>query len=446
MTVERLADRRVLVMGLGRFGGGVGVTHWLCRQGARVTVTDLAEAATLTASLEQIADLPVELCLGGHDRVNLDQCDLVVVNPAVNRHRSGLFGQIVRRRIAWTTEINLFVERCPAKIIGVTGTVGKSTTCALLAEVLQSGGVARQVWFGGNVGRSLLLDLEEMRSKDLAVLELSSFQLDSTVEICWSPPIAAITSILPNHLDRHGSFEQYLDAKLNLFRFSDPVMLRWSAAAPEPISLTNWWVASPSKHKPMIPVSLPSEPYELRIVGAHQQENAAAAATIASLLGVDDVPVRRHLAAFAGLPHRLEHVGCFDGVDYFNDSKATTPQGAVTALAAFDRPVIVLVGGQDRGDELGLLVEALDQRAKAVICLGEFGRRLASTLPSASCGDHPPVQVVGDLTEAVEQARQLARPGDVVLLSPAAPSYDRFLNYEQRGQAFVDLARGSGGD
>jgi len=437
MRAGEIRNRSVLVMGLGRFGGGTGVSRWLCAQGARVTVTDLADADALADSVGQLADCDVALHLGEHQERDLDTADLVVVNPAVDRRKSPFFARIIERGIPWTTEINLFLERCPGRVIGITGTAGKSTTCALLNEVLKAS--ATRVWFGGNVGRSLLADLPQVRPDDLVILELSSFQLDTVSRIKPSVDTAVITNAWPNHLDRHGDFESYLAAKLNLFRFQQAGCTAVVGPGDEALHRAVEEIAGRTGATVVL-VREPREPYELRMPGQHNQANAACAATVSALLGVEESAARARMAAFGGLPHRLEHLGRFAGVDYYNDSKATTPSGVATTLGSLDRPAIIIAGGQDRGDDLEPLVEAVNKRAKAFVCTGPSARRLADAVISARRDtEAPTVEVATDLADAVQLARQHAAPGDAILLSPGAPSYGQFVNYEQRGEEFRRL-------
>jgi UDP-N-acetylmuramoylalanine--D-glutamate ligase len=440
MTPDEVKNRNVLVMGLGRFGGGLGVTRWLCRQGANVTVTDLADRTTLADSIDQLADCPVTYRLGEHNQGDLDKADLVVVSPAVDRRKSYFFARIVERRIPWTTEINLFLQLCRARVIGVTGTAGKSTTCALLYEVLRSSmPPGRRAWFGGNVGKSLLTDLDRIGPDDAVILELSSFQLETLPLVKRSPAIAVITNLWPNHLDRHGDFESYASAKMNLFRYQQPGD---KAVVGSPGQTLHHAVRqiTATTGADLVNVPEPVEPYELRLPGRHNQQNAVCANVVARLTGIDDDVCRAHMAEFAGLPHRLQHVATINGVDYYNDSKSTTPAGTVAALAAFDRPVVAIVGGQDRGDELAPLLDALLSGARAAVCLGAGGSRLADALQGAR-GDRPSplIETAGDLAQAVSRAADLAQPGGVILLSPGAPSYGQFVNYEQRGEAFIGL-------
>jgi len=445
MAVTELAGVPVVVMGLGRFGGGIGVTRWLVAQGAKVAVTDLAGADALVESVRQLADLPVRLHLGGHELADLDDCRLLVVSPAVPKERSAFVREAISRGIAITSEMNLFVQRCPVRrIVGITGSAGKSTTTAMIGAILQvwaEAGRGPRVWVGGNIGRSLLSDLGVMNPEDVVVLELSSFQLDDLAALAWSPPLAVITNLQPNHLDRHGTLEAYAEAKLNIVRYQSPdggvfVHERDEALAGR---VTGAGAGGRLRRYAFDPAFAA----DLQVPGRHNQDNAAAAVAVARALGVEDDLVRAGLAGFAGLPHRLEFVAERGGVRYFNDSKSTTPTSARLALEAFEAPVIVLVGGRDKGMSFDDLTRLLAKRAKGVVCLGEVGEKLFQDV-RRHLGDGPGavrVERAAGFAEAVARASRLSEPGDVVVLSPACTSYDMFANYEQRGESFCRLVR-----
>ena len=449
-TAAALSDwngRRVLVVGLGRWGGGVGVTRWLVEQGAEVTVTDQAAPAQLSESVAALADLDVTLHLGGHDPVDLAAPELVVLNPAVNKLTSEFFGLIKQRGCPWTTEINLFCERCPAPIVAVTGTYGKSTTCAMLADVLRAGVEAdelpyRAVHLGGNLGGSLLPELKQMTPEDVVVLELSSAQLEDLPQVAWRPALAAITNIAPQHLDRYRSFEDYVEAKLNLVR-ALPREGRAVTGVLEASVRERVLEALGGVAQRLMEVEPGAPALELKVPGAHNQANAACVLALGRLLGMQEEIVRAALASFAGLPHRLQCVRTCDGVTYYNDSKATTPEAARRGLEVFAQPVVALVGGQDKGTALEAWVSALVDRCRAVICLGESGPRVEVALQRMGAVERGvEVRRADDLTVAVQQARALARAGDVVLFTPGAPSFDAYANYEHRGQHFIDIVTG----
>ncbi len=444
---ESLGGQRVLVVGLGRFGGGVGVTKWLAGQGAHVTVTDTAAPDSLAESVAAVTHPNVTLHLGGHDPADLDGTDLVVINPAVVKRRSALFAEVQRRHLPWTTEINLFCERCKAVVVGITGTHGKSTTCAMLAAVVQAAIDADRcaytgVHLGGNIGVSLLGRLEDMTPGDLVVLELSDAQLEDLPRIDWVPKVAVITNVTPNHIDRHGSFAAYVNAKLNIVRgssgkntvvvgkLSDDVQAMLDDA------MTNGAARTVRVREEG------ADSIDLRVVGRHNLLNAACVLTICRQLGVDDGVARDALRRFTGLPHRIEWVRALDGVDYYNDSKSTSPLATVTALGCFTRPVIAIVGGKAKGAPLDACADALARAGRAVVCVGESGGAFAAALRKVATTIACPVVIeANDLADAVHAARRQAVAGDVVLLSPGAPSFDAYPNYEHRGHHFTTLVR-----
>lgn len=453
-------NKRVTVMGLGRFGGGLGVTRWLVGQGARVTVTDQAAQATLEDSVAGLAGCEVTLRLGEHRESDFVDADLVVVNPAIAD--SSPYLAVAREAdVPITTEINLFVERCQARTVGVTGSVGKSTTTAMLGHVLERVYDGGRVWVGGNLGRSLLDVLPEIGADDIVVLELSSFQLHRTPLVRWSPHVAVITSLAANHLDWHGTFAAYAAAKLNIVRYQDPEydtiviadtpelrqpfmhlfgdlagLWRFSRDGGEPGARRQSTSAIESDDQfvswPLLTLSLP---------GAHNEMNAIAALTAAHALGVDSAAVCEAIGGFAGLPDRLERIGSFNGVEYYNDSKATTPQAAVTAMRSFERPLLVILGGYDKGLDLTPAALEAAGRAKFAACIGQTGPVLHEALVGAGGAG----ECFASFDEGVAACLRRAKAGDVVLLSPGCASWDEFSEYRQRGQRFKELVRASVG-
>ncbi|MEK6677408.1 MAG: UDP-N-acetylmuramoyl-L-alanine--D-glutamate ligase [Planctomycetota bacterium] len=446
--MESFNQKRVLVIGLGRFGGGVGVTQWLARQGAIVTVTDQAPAATLDESIEAVANLGVTLHLGGHDLGDLNQTGLVVINPAVVKSRSEFFQEITRRNIAWTTEMNLFCERCPATVIGVTGSFGKSTTCAMLADALRActdtkSAALQRVHLGGNIGYSLLNDLPNIAAIDLVVLEMSNAQLEDLPRIDWAPHTAVITNLYPHHLDRHGAFEAYVTAKLNVIGKSDQT--RHIIAGDLHPKAEEWLTKRVHDHK-VTRVDMFDSVMELKVPGRHNQRNAACVLATCKTLGLAESTVRRALGEFRGLPHRLELVRRIDGVDYVNDSKSTAPSAIEAALECFDQPIVAIVGGQKKDFSLDACANALAQRCRVVICVGESGPQFAAAFESAGqtpqTGPHPlTVHRTNTLEDAIILARKHAHIGDVVLFTPGAPSFDRYANFTQRGDHFATIVK-----
>lgn len=449
--------RRVLVVGLGRFGGGVGVTRWLAERGSVVTVTDQAEAASLAASIESVSGLGVALKLGGHDDCNLHAVDLAVINPGVVKHRSPLFARICAANIPWTTELNLFCERCPAPVVGVTGSFGKSTTCAMLSLILEAAsrdepGICTGVHLGGNIGRSLLGELTRIGERDIVVLEMSNAQLEDVPRINWCPRWGALTNLHPHHLDRYDDPGCYFRAKLNLLgaateRAPSPVRSNSMAAlvvgdlCPEAEGLLGRRLRDRDMVVHRVPAaeSAIGAAMELSIPGEHNRSNARCALAIARAIGVSDALSLAALRSFAGLPHRLQRVGEVHGVRYFNDSKSTSPTATCVSVQAIDTPIVLIAGGQDKTDaELDAWANVVASRCRVVLCAGESGPRLRASLDGVSRVG-PVVEVCDDYPQALARAQALARLGDSVLFSPGAPSFDAYSNFAERGDHFISL-------
>ena len=483
---HNFAGKKVLVMGLGRFGGGVDVVTFAHEAGGRVIVTDLASAEKLGDSVSRLAGLEgVEFHLGSHDPADFEQADIVVANPAVPSDNK--FLQIARRAGRYvTTQMNIFFELCPARIIGITGANGKSTTTALTAHLLKGtpsrnviASEAKQsqpthygnVWLSGNIGNQpLLTTIDQISPDDLVVLELSSFQLEQLAEIQKTPKIALLTNLTPNHLDRHGTFANYCAAKENIFKFQElnpdcPAVSVFNAED----EIAAGWFEKYRKDAGRICIKFSADDVseEIRRVfslpGRANLSNLAAAMAIARQFGIDDEQIKNCLPEFKALPHRLELVETINGVSWYNDSKATTPEGAITALDAFEKPTIIIAGGYDKNLPFDKLGEKIVQKAKAAILIGQTAPKIAQAItnanlslrgvaateqsevegPSTSLHSVAATQseIVSSLSDAIRQVNKIVESGDVVLLSPACASYDMFENYEQRGRDFARLVR-----
>lgn len=430
---DRLSGKRITVAGLGRFGGGIGVTRWLCSQGAKVLVTDLEPAEKLAESVRQLEGLPIEFRLGEHREEDFAEADLVVASPALPPHNRYLQAARAAGKPV-TTEIRLFVERCPAKIIGVTGTKGKSTTTAMLGRILEKIG---KTWVGGNIGKSLLADLEAIRETDLVVLELSSYMLEHLREMRFSPHVAVVTMISSDHLQWHGLLEAYIDAKRNIIRFQQPQDV--AVLNEENPLAAGFAIEAPGR---IIYFGVKNrKKFDLLVPGEHNQLNAQGAFAAASIFGADFTLAQAALAEFPGLPHRLQRIAEIAGVLYYNDSIATIPDAAVAALESFpNKKVIQIVGGYGADVPVTAMCAALVSRAKAVLCIGQTGPEIADLLEQSPLQNAPATYRCGDLATAVTMAKQIAVPGDIVLLSPGFKSYDQFVNFEQRGEEFVKRA------
>ena len=480
MNKKFFTGKTVLVMGLGRFGGGADAAKFACNAGAKVIITDLSEPKKLSDSIEQLKEFSnIEYHLGSHERSDFEQADIIIVNPAVPADNE--FLEVARRANRFiTSAINIFFELCPALIIGITGANGKSTTAALTAHLLRNASHESRVtsyetvWLGGNIGNEpLLAALDQISADDLVVLELSSFQAERLAQIRKAPDVALLTNLTPNHLDRHGTFADYCAAKENIFKFQKPN--RNSPA----VSVFNGedeigveWFEKYRKDAGRICIkfSIDDVSEDIRerfdLLGRANLSNLAAAIAIARQFGVDDKSIKACLPEFNPLPHRLELVAEINGVCWYNDSIATTPESAISAMEAFEQPKIIIAGGYDKNlsfDELG---EKIARKAKAAILMGQTAEKIASSIRNANLSLQAPqhlslrgakrrsnlkpratsderratkIEIVDSLAKAVELAKSVAVSGDVVLLSPGCASYDMFRNYQHRGREFVRL-------
>ncbi len=431
--MPELHHRRITVAGLGRFGGGIEVSRWLAREGAKVLVTDKEPAEKLRDSIDKLRGLPIEFRLGGHRAEDFTKTDLVVTSPAIPP--TSEFLQAARDAgVPVTTEIRLFIERCRCPILGVTGTKGKSTTTAMLGAILRTRFPA---WVGGNIGGSLLDRLPQIEPEHVVVLELSSYMLEHLRPMRWSPHIAVVTMVGKDHLEWHGSLENYVDAKRDIVRFqsaADFAVLNENDA-------TARTFAEVTKADVVTFGSNDSEPFRLSLIGKHNQLNAQAAFAAARSMGLDRESASEALRGFKGLPHRLQVVHVRDGVTFVNDSIATLPEAAIAACEAFAQGTVVqIVGGYDKHLDMSGMCEHLARRCKAVLTIGALGSSLAAEM-RGSLQRRAEVHECGGLTNAMAAARRLVSRGDVILLSPGCASYDQFVNFEARGDEFTSLAR-----
>jgi len=470
---DHFAGKRVTVMGLGHFGGQIAAIRFLVSQGAQVTVTDVAPEEKLGTSIAQVRHLPVILHLGGHVESDFTDTDMVVVSPAVPKD-SRYLKLASERQIALTCEMNLFLDRCRAEVIGVTGSAGKSTTVSMLATILEEAQATdlpklgyRKLWMGGNIGKSLLENVAQIQANDLVVLELSSFQLQDMAGIEYSPHVAIVTNVFPNHLDRHDGFQDYVESKGNITRYqsaNDYLILNndsdtsvFEQIAPGEVKIHRFGAYSDDRSESSGPllVSLVCQQgqWELHyhlgdskgciiagdqmpVPGFHNLQNAAAASAGALIVGVSSDTIGSALKKFKGLPDRLELVAEIDRIRWYNDSKSTTPQSGIIALKSFaPRSVIAIAGGYDKSLDLSDFARMLAHHAKFTLSLGQTGPQLAGLIRQYG-GD---VMETGSLDEAVQHAGQFAQAGDHVLLSPGCASWDMFENYQARGQRFRSL-------
>jgi len=425
--VDRLDGKRVTVMGLGRFGGGVGVAKWLHGRGAHVLVTDMASAAALAQPLSELPN-GIEARLGEHTVADFTSADLVVASPAVSKPWNDLYlNAAIKTGVPITTEIGLAVDRLPdrTRIIGVTGTAGKSTTSAMIARALEAANA--RVHLGGNIGGSLLE--AEIRPSDFVVLELSSFMLHWLGQSAWSPGTAVVTNVTPNHLDWHETFEHYERSKRHVAAHQQTGDLLLTDRWPELTAATR---VHPFDNIPT-----------LALPGTHNRANAAMAlaATTATLdrHGIEHnrLALANAIAAFPGLPHRLQLVATHAGVSFYNDSKCTTPEAVALAVEALaDRVpranIHLIAGGADKGVDLAAIAN-LACAIGSLHTIGTTGPHIYELSASRKAAHH------GTLDQAFTAAVGEARAGHAVLLSPGCASWDQFANYEARGALFAAL-------
>jgi len=413
-----------LVVGAAR--SGVALALHLTAEGQKVRVVDRRPAAELQSTLDQMPS-GVDLHLGGYDGSALVGIDIVYASPGVPWD-SELLNQARAKGISVSSEIDLFLKLCRGTVVGITGTNGKTTTTALTGVVLSAG--KRPVIVGGNIGDTVLDRVSEITPEHWVVLELSSFQLESVERPRLH--VGVILNITPDHLDRHRSLVRYVDLKARAIEFAEPgdfaVLNGRDDLVRGLASRTRAHVVWFDQHLPLPPMPLP---------GRHNMENALAAAAVGRIAGLGDATINNAIRSFRGVEHRLELVGEWAGVRWYNDSKATNPDAGRVAVNAFPgAPVILIAGGYGGDFDLDEWVRDVVANTEAVILIGASADQLAQELQA-----HPKVVRAETLEEAVSIAAGLARQGGVVLLSPAYKSFDMFKDFEDRGNRFKELVR-----
>ena len=471
IEAEEFRGRRVTIVGMGKARTAAGLGKWLVDQGASVTMSDRKPREQLEEGIARLREVgiadKVDLVLGpSSDDAALADPHFVFVMPGI-RPRSATILRARERDIPILTEIGVFFRLCPATIVGITGTKGKSTTTTLVGRILSRG--PRRVIVRGNIGSSVIEELPALRKDDLVVLELSSFQLET---IAQSPAIAVVTNVLEDHLDHHGTRDAYIAAKSGIVRWQGPrdvavlnlddqagmamhegvgSQLRTFSLAMRPkrgacLDRQDRLVLVDGERETVL-----CRADELRIPGRHNVANALAAAIVGDVLGIPAAAIGEELRSFEGLRHRLEPVAEPGGVLWVNDSQATTPYATIPAISAYRRPAIVILGGIGKDADFSALAREIVARARAAIVMGQAGDEILAAIGAAKrrAGDGgPEVIPAKDLRDAVERARAIARPGDVVLLSPACATaagrtdvVDEFSSYEERGERFRALVK-----
>jgi len=445
-----LNGKRVLVVGLGR--SGVASALFLKSRGARVTVSDSKSEDQLTQEIPALLDKGIAVETGGHGERTFQNQDLIVVSPGVPAdaepiRQARALGQLV------IGEIELASEFLQGKIVAITGSNGKTTTTTLTGEILVA--CDSKTLVGGNIGTPAISLVDKAVPQTITVLEVSSFQLETIRS--FRPKIAVVLNVTPDHLDRHRTFEAYVNAKARIFEnqqaddfavlnADDPACVELGTRTQAKVL----WFSRKQEveqgafaHKGEIVFRREGSDErimavgEIPLKGAHNLENVLAAICCGVLLSCDGAKIRTAVRDFKAVEHRLEYVATVRGVEYYNDSKATNVDATIKALESFPSGVHLVLGGKDKGSDYTVLNDLLRQRVKRVYTIGAAAQKIESQIKNA-------VQVVSadTLEAAVKQAANSAQAGEVVLLAPACASFDQFENYEHRGRVFKELVRG----
>ncbi|MBM4424087.1 MAG: UDP-N-acetylmuramoyl-L-alanine--D-glutamate ligase [Chloroflexi bacterium] len=453
--------KRVVILGLAR--QGTALAQYLVSRGARVAVSDAKSEEQLADALAALSNLPIEYALGGHPPTLLNGADLLCLSGGVP---AGVpLAQEARSRgVPVSNDSQIFLDAAPCRVVGITGSAGKTTTTTLTGKMIGASG--RATWVGGNIGNPLIADLDRMAVGDIAVMELSSFQLEI---MTTSPQVAGVLNITPNHLDRHGTMDVYIEAKSQILRHqpADAIAVLGrdddNARALESVAPGQvWWFSAKEEvgvgafiregtvclrdgqqERTVCAVS------DIRLRGAHNVLNVLAASALAGAVGAAPEAMGEAIVNFAGVPHRLELVRELNGVKWYNDSIATAPERVVAALNSFAEPIVLLAGGRDKKLPWDEFARAARQRTKTVIAFGEAAdliERAAEVenekVEGRAYKARPKlIRVVKRrrMADAVQKAAEIAEAGDVVLLSPGGTSFDEFKDFEERGQRFREM-------
>lgn len=451
--LERLdfAGKNVTVVGLGI--EGVDFVRFLIRRGANVTISDSKGPDKLTDRLHDVDGLGVNLSLGRNDSTAVSQADAVFISQSVPLDLPAI-REAQAAGIPLHSMVGLFLQLAPGPVIGITGSSGKTTTTALIAEMLRADD--RPAFVGGNIGVGLLDTLPDLRTYTWSVLEVSHTQLQL---VDRSPHIAAVLNITPNHLDRF-SWDDYKTLKSNLIRYqTDDDIAILGYDDPEARALEKnvrgrlLWFSMGAKAKGegvfvrdgVATAHIDGFDEQLfaldsvALRGRHNQENAVAAAAIAIAAGVSPDAIASAVSGFRGVEHRLEYVGEVAGAKYYNDSIATTPERTLAGLRSFEEPIVLLLGGRDKQLPLEEMAREALARCRAIVLFGESAGLLSEALSILPNKLNVPIHRADSLADAVATSHLMSQPGDVVLLSPACTSYDAYDNFEKRGEHFREL-------
>jgi UDP-N-acetylmuramoylalanine--D-glutamate ligase len=465
-------DKRVIVIGAARQGIALG--RYLAMHGARVVMNDQKPDNQLEAvkqSLDELAGIyssSIEYFFGSHPFSLLEGADIICVSGGIPL-KLPLIQEAQHRGIPLTNDSQIFLEECPCWTIGITGSAGKTTTTSLVGKIAENyinspstKALYRKVWVGGNIGSPLLAELDQMHSEDLAVMELSSFQLELMTR---SVNIACVLNITPNHLDRHATMDDYIAAKSRILEYqtiNDTAVLgqddpgAWRLLEKVRGKICSFGRTLPPKG--MQGALIEDEwvclwdgeavthivrQSEIPLRGWHNVENVMAAYAVCQAAGLSVKSMREAIISFTGVPHRLEWVAFWKGADWYNDSIATAPERVMAAIHAFEspadiqRPIVLLAGGRDKNLPWNELAELIHARVDHLILFGEAAGKIATVVGNCTPGALPhTMDTCNGLEQAVKMAARVVEPGDIVLLSPGGTSFDEFRDFEERGEAF----------
>ena len=448
-----IKGKKVLVVGLGK--SGLAAAIFLRRQGAQVTVSDVRSAEVLAKDIPALIDEGIAVEAGGHGLLTFRRQDLIVVSPGVPLDTPELV-QVEKFGLPIIGELELAAHYLRGKVLAITGSNGKTTTTSLCGEILKAGKLPTQV--GGNIGVPVIALVQESSNDGWSVLEVSSFQLETTYE--FHPEIAVILNITPDHLDRHRTFENYQAAKEKIFArqtAADALVLNaddevTKSSAARSVSRIFWFSRTKIVRQGAFVqdgviffrateqggAERVMQVAEIPLKGTHNVENVLAAVCAARLADVDAETIRTAVMGFQAVEHRLEFVATLNGVDYYNDSKATNVDASMKAIAAFPGGIHLILGGKDKNSDYRQMRALLQERVRAVYTIGAAAEKIHTHIEGAV-----PVVSAGTLEEAIARAAAVAQPGEIVLLAPACSSFDQFENYEHRGRVFKEsvLAR-----
>lgn len=444
-----LQGKHIIVVGAGL--SGQAVAEFLITKQAHVTLTDARSREQVGAAAPRLEGLGVTLRLGDYPLVSKDEYDYLVVSPGVPLTVPPVV-QAKKDAIPVLGELELAYRFAKTPIVAITGTNGKTTTTSLIGKMFRDAGY--QTLVGGNIGLPLVAEVEKYTPADVVIAEVSSFQLETTET--FAPKVALVLNITPDHLDRHGSMEEYIRAKARIFaqqkntdwtvlNYDDPITKKLAHECPgQVIFFSRQHILDKGifiQHKKIM-VADAKRQYEiaatdiLKIPGNHNLENALAATAAGYAMGLAPEKIAQTLATFAGVAHRLETVTTIDDVKYVNDSKGTNPDAAIKALEAFAEPIVLIAGGKNKGVSFAEFASKIKEKVRVLITLGFHGYQIEEAAREQGFNN---IYQAKDYPEAVKLANDLAQPGEVVLLSPACTSWDMFKSFEERGELFKKL-------